>query len=238
MFEMIAFIYKVLLAIALDDDKRRSPVHGREFHSFLILSWLHLYLLLLKIIHLFIPFLSWVFILIAKLRCTQEQLLFEEALQVLAEVIAQTGSLNLFTDGERRYGNLLFFDLSSGTPQWLCRSSCQKTVKRSASSPQKQGSKKALRSSTQKVASSCTWASWNRACGQRQRYSGSIILKLSMHHCDDVTFILTWRNHGPYSKFWSNQPQQGSQGKAPQWVLYSYLWRVWSEFAVGEKLKI
>jgi hypothetical protein len=33
---------------------------------------------------------------------------FEEALQVLSEVIAQTGSLNLFTDGERRYGNLLF----------------------------------------------------------------------------------------------------------------------------------
>jgi hypothetical protein len=32
---------------------------------------------------------------------------FEEALQVLSEVIAQTGSLNLFTDGERRYGNLL-----------------------------------------------------------------------------------------------------------------------------------
>jgi transposase-like protein len=44
-----------------------------------------------------------------ELQCgRKEQLLFEEALQVLAEVIAQTGSLNLFTDGERRYGNLLF----------------------------------------------------------------------------------------------------------------------------------
>jgi transposase-like protein len=38
----------------------------------------------------------------------KDQLLFEEALQVLAEVIAQTGSLSLFTDGERRYRNLLF----------------------------------------------------------------------------------------------------------------------------------
>lgn len=44
-----------------------------------------------------------------ELQCgRKDQLLFEEALQVLAEVIAQTGSLSLFTDGERRYGNLLF----------------------------------------------------------------------------------------------------------------------------------
>ena len=44
-----------------------------------------------------------------ELQCgRKDQILFEEALQVLAEVIARTGSLNLFTDGERRYGNLLF----------------------------------------------------------------------------------------------------------------------------------
>ena len=31
-----------------------------------------------------------------------------QALECLAQVIKQTGSLSLFTDGERRYGNLLF----------------------------------------------------------------------------------------------------------------------------------
>jgi hypothetical protein len=38
----------------------------------------------------------------------KDQHLFEQALTVLAEVIEQTGSLSLLTDGERRYGNLLF----------------------------------------------------------------------------------------------------------------------------------
>lgn len=38
----------------------------------------------------------------------KEQQLFEQALRGLAEVIEQTGSLTLLTDGERRYGNLLF----------------------------------------------------------------------------------------------------------------------------------
>jgi hypothetical protein len=28
-----------------------------------------------------------------------------------------------------------------------------------------------------------------------------------------------------YSSVRSNPPQEGSQGEAPQWVLYSYLWR-------------
>lgn len=38
----------------------------------------------------------------------KNQPLFERALRCLAEVIEQTGSLSLLTDGERRYGNLLF----------------------------------------------------------------------------------------------------------------------------------
>jgi len=38
----------------------------------------------------------------------KEKQLFERALKCLAEVIEQTGSISLLTDGERRYGNLLF----------------------------------------------------------------------------------------------------------------------------------
>ena len=37
----------------------------------------------------------------------KDQQLFERALRCLAQVIKQTGSLSLLTDGERRYGNLL-----------------------------------------------------------------------------------------------------------------------------------
>jgi hypothetical protein len=38
----------------------------------------------------------------------KDKQLFKTALDVLAKVIEQTNSLNLLTDGERRYGNLLF----------------------------------------------------------------------------------------------------------------------------------
>jgi hypothetical protein len=38
----------------------------------------------------------------------KDQQLFNQALECLAQVIEQTGSLSLFTDGERRYGNVLF----------------------------------------------------------------------------------------------------------------------------------
>jgi transposase-like protein len=38
----------------------------------------------------------------------KDQQLFNQALECLAQVIEQTGSLSLFTDGEGRYGNLLF----------------------------------------------------------------------------------------------------------------------------------
>lgn len=38
----------------------------------------------------------------------KDQHMFEQALTLLAEVIAQTGSLTLLSDGERRYGNILF----------------------------------------------------------------------------------------------------------------------------------
>lgn len=38
----------------------------------------------------------------------KDQQLFERALRCLAQVREQTGSLSLLTDGERRYGNLLF----------------------------------------------------------------------------------------------------------------------------------
>ncbi len=44
-----------------------------------------------------------------ELHCGRKnQQLFEQALTCLAQVIEQTGSLALLTDGERRYGNLLF----------------------------------------------------------------------------------------------------------------------------------
>ena len=38
----------------------------------------------------------------------KERKLFKSAMQILSKVIEQTGDLSLFTDGERRYGNLLF----------------------------------------------------------------------------------------------------------------------------------
>lgn len=44
-----------------------------------------------------------------ELRCGErERELFEAAIQLLGQVIEQTGDLTLLTDGERRYGNLLF----------------------------------------------------------------------------------------------------------------------------------
>jgi hypothetical protein len=44
-----------------------------------------------------------------ELNCgTKDQTLFEEALQLLCEVIEQTQDLTLLTDGERRYGKILF----------------------------------------------------------------------------------------------------------------------------------
>lgn len=44
-----------------------------------------------------------------ELRCGEkERGLFETVMQTLSQVIEQTGDLALLTDGERRYGNLLF----------------------------------------------------------------------------------------------------------------------------------
>ena len=44
-----------------------------------------------------------------ELRCGErERELFKQAIDTLAQVIEQTDDLSLFTDGERRYGNLLF----------------------------------------------------------------------------------------------------------------------------------
>ena len=44
-----------------------------------------------------------------ELRCGErDQQLFEAAMQLLGQVLAQTDDLTLLTDGERRYGNLLF----------------------------------------------------------------------------------------------------------------------------------
>jgi hypothetical protein len=44
-----------------------------------------------------------------ELRCGQRQTdLFQQAMETLAQVIVQTDDLTLVTDGERRYGNLLF----------------------------------------------------------------------------------------------------------------------------------
>jgi len=38
----------------------------------------------------------------------REQSLFQQAVEILAQVIEQSADVSLFTDGERRYGNLLF----------------------------------------------------------------------------------------------------------------------------------
>ena len=38
----------------------------------------------------------------------KDRKLFKNAMRLLCEVIQQTGDLTLLTDGERRYGNLLF----------------------------------------------------------------------------------------------------------------------------------
>ena len=44
-----------------------------------------------------------------ELRCGErDSSLFESAIETLASVIEQTDDLKLLTDGERRYGNLLF----------------------------------------------------------------------------------------------------------------------------------
>lgn len=44
-----------------------------------------------------------------ELACGEKETdLFKKAIETLAEVIEQTGDLSLVTDGERRYGNLLF----------------------------------------------------------------------------------------------------------------------------------
>jgi len=46
---------------------------------------------------------------LCELNCgAKDQTLFEEALQLLCEVIGQTQDLTLLTDGERRYGKILF----------------------------------------------------------------------------------------------------------------------------------
>jgi hypothetical protein len=43
------------------------------------------------------------------LECGQREThLFKQAMTTLTEVIERTDDLTLFTDGERRYGNLLF----------------------------------------------------------------------------------------------------------------------------------
>ena len=45
--------------------------------------------------------------------------------------------------------------------------------------------------------------------------------------------IISFAEHNPaYSRVWANPPQERSQGEAPQWVLYSYLWRVWKQIVV------
>lgn len=44
-----------------------------------------------------------------ELKCgKRDQKLFNQAMSILVEVIERTGSTNLLTDGERRYGNILF----------------------------------------------------------------------------------------------------------------------------------
>lgn len=79
----------------------------------------------------------------------REQSLFQQAVERLTQVIEQTGDVSLFTDGERRYGNLLF-DLCSevvkngepGRPKTTLKKGVKARVKNKGGQKHKRGPKR------------------------------------------------------------------------------------------------
>ena len=85
-----------------------------------------------------------------ELDCSKrEESLFQQAVERLAQVIEQTDDLSLFTDGERRYGNLLF-DICSevvrtgkpGRPKTSLKPGVKARVKNKGSQAHKRGRKR------------------------------------------------------------------------------------------------
>ncbi len=79
----------------------------------------------------------------------KEQDLFEQAMKLLAQVIEQTGDLSLLTDGERRYGNLLFEICQAvlrtgkpGRPKHVLPQNVKVRVKNKGSQAHKRGRKR------------------------------------------------------------------------------------------------
>jgi len=78
-----------------------------------------------------------------------EEGLFRHAIEILRDVIAQTDDLSLFTDGERRYGNLVF-DICSevvrtgkpGRPKTTLKPGVKARVKNKGSQSHKKGPKR------------------------------------------------------------------------------------------------
>ncbi len=79
----------------------------------------------------------------------REQSLFQRAIETLCDVIEQTGDVSLVTDGERRYGNLLF-DLCAelvrtgkpGRPKTTLKKGIKARVKNKGSQTHKKGRKR------------------------------------------------------------------------------------------------
>lgn len=79
----------------------------------------------------------------------REERLFQQAIDRLAQVIEQTGDVTVLTDGERRYGNLLFKVCSDvvrtgtrGRPQTTLKPGVKARVKNKGSQSRKRGRKR------------------------------------------------------------------------------------------------
>jgi transposase-like protein len=85
-----------------------------------------------------------------ELECGErEESLFRHAVERLEEIIGQTGDLSLFTDGERRYGNLLFEICSEvvrtgnpGRPKTTLKPGVKARVKHKGGQTKKKGRKR------------------------------------------------------------------------------------------------
>jgi transposase-like protein len=79
----------------------------------------------------------------------REQSLFQQAVELLAPVIEQTDEVSLFTDGERRYGNVLFEICSEvvrtgkpGRPKTMLKKGVKARVKNKGGQKRKRGRKR------------------------------------------------------------------------------------------------
>jgi hypothetical protein len=85
-----------------------------------------------------------------ELRCGEhDSSLFESAIKTLADIIEQTDDLSLVTDGERRYGNLLFEICSEvirngavGRPKTTLKEGVKVRIKNKGSQAHKTGPKR------------------------------------------------------------------------------------------------